>query len=463
MLSIYNSLTRQKEVFTPIQPGQVKMYVCGNTVYDYCHIGHARSMISFDMIYRYLASRGFKVTYVRNITDIDDKIISRAHEQSEPFSAVTERFIKAQSEDALALGILPPSYEPKATDYIASIIALIERLLAKNFAYIGNGGDVYYDVSQLKNYGKLSQQDVEKLRSGTRIELSEGKADPLDFVLWKMAKPNEPSWTSPWGKGRPGWHIECSAMAMHLLGENFDIHGGGGDLIFPHHENEIAQSEAATGCQFANIWMHAGLVQINKEKMSKSLGNFFTIRDALAQYPAEAIRYLMLSSHYRSPINYSHEMMQQAQAALNRLYIALKSLPRTSQVDADVRSEWSQRFNAAMDDDFNTPVALSVLFELAHDINRMRAKQPAAASQMAEELRTLGSVLGLLQQDPAAFLQSGVQQTVVAQIEQLIEQRQQARQRKDWAEADAIRNQLITMGIELEDSSQNTTWRRMAD
>lgn len=461
MLQIYNSLTRQKEIFKPITPGKVKMYVCGNTVYDYCHIGHARSMLSFDIIYRYLRSSGLDVTYVRNITDIDDKIIQRANQNGEPFTAVTERFIQAQNEDAQALHILPPTYEPKATEHVANIISLVQKLIAKGFAYVGSNGDVYYDVSQFTAYGKLSQQDVEKLRSGVRIEVNEAKDDALDFVLWKLAKPGEPSWSSPWGEGRPGWHIECSAMSMELLGENFDIHGGGGDLIFPHHENEVAQSEAATGCQFANLWMHAGLVQVNKEKMSKSLGNFFTIRDVLAKYPAEVIRYFMLASHYRSPINYSEDAMQQAQAALTRLYTALRGLPRTKQVDADVHSEWQLRFNAAMDDDFNTPVALSVLFDLAHDINRLRESQPEAATQMAEELRRLGGILGLLQQDPEAFLQLGVDEAEVQQIEQLITERQQARQQKDWAKADTIRKQLTKMGIDLADGPQGTTWRRL--
>ncbi|MDF2867341.1 MAG: cysteinyl-tRNA synthetase [Gammaproteobacteria bacterium] len=461
MLQIYNSLTRQKQLFKPIRPGKVQMYVCGNTVYDYCHIGHARSMLSFDMVYRYLCSKGYEVTYVRNITDIDDKIIQRANQNDESFTAVTERFIKAQNEDADALDILRPNYEPKATEHIDDIINLIQKLMAKGFAYVGTTGDVYYDVSQFKTYGKLSQQAVEKLRTGVRIEVNEAKDDPLDFVLWKLAKPGEPSWQSPWGEGRPGWHIECSAMSMALLGENFDIHGGGGDLIFPHHENEVAQSEAATGCQFANVWMHAGLVQVNKEKMSKSLGNFFTIRDVLAKYPAEVIRYLMLSSHYRSPINYSEDTMEQAQAALTRLYTALRGLPRTKQVDADVKNAWRQQFNAAMDDDFNTPVALAVLFELVRDINRLRDHQPEAAMQMADELRYCAGILGLLQQDPEAYLRLGIAQTEIEPIEQLIAERQQARQLKDWAKADLIRKQLTEMGIDLEDGPQGTTWRRI--
>jgi cysteinyl-tRNA synthetase len=461
MLQIYNSLTRQKQEFKPIQVGKVSLYVCGNTVYDYCHIGHARSMLSFDMVYRYLTSKGYEVTYVRNITDIDDKIIRRAKQNAEPITALTERFIQAQNEDADALGILRPSYEPKATEHLNEIIALIQQLIAKGFAYIGHNGDVYYDVSQFKAYGKLSQQAIDKLRAGVRIEVNEAKNDALDFVLWKLAKPNEPSWPSPWGEGRPGWHIECSAMSMQHLGQNFDIHGGGGDLIFPHHENEVAQSEAATGCQFANIWMHAGLVQVNKEKMSKSLGNFFTIRDVLANYPAEVIRYLMLSSHYRSPINYSAETIEQAQAALTRLYTALRGLPRTKQVDADVKNEWRCQFNAAMDDDFNTPVALAVLFELARDINRLRDHQPEAAMQMAEELRYCAGILGLLQQDPEAYLHLGIAQTEIECIEQLITERQQARQQKDWAKADSIRKQLIEMGIDLEDGPQGTTWRRI--
>lgn len=461
MLKIYNSLTRTKQIFKPLQAGKVNMYVCGNTVYDYCHIGHARSMLSFDMIYRYLTHKGYQVTYVRNITDIDDKIIHRANQNGEPFTAITERFMTAQNEDADALGILRPTFEPKATEHVEDIIGLIQKLIAKGFAYVGTNGDVYYDVSQFQGYGKLSQQEVEKLRSGVRIEVSEAKDDPLDFVLWKLAKPGEPSWSSPWGEGRPGWHIECSAMSMRLLGENFDIHGGGGDLIFPHHENEVAQSEAATGCVFANIWMHAGLVQVNKEKMSKSLGNFFTIREVLATYPAEVVRYLMLSSHYRSPMNYSDETMQQAQAALSRLYTALRGFEPTKQVDADVKNEWLQRFNEAMDDDFNTPIALSILFELAHDINRMRDNQPEAARQMAEELRCLGGILGLLQQDPDMFLRQGVKEDEVGQIEQLISERQQARQQKDWVKADSLRQQLTAMGIELEDGAQSTTWRRI--
>ncbi len=461
MLKIYNSLTRRKEEFVPITPGKVKMYVCGMTVYDYCHLGHARVLVVFDVIVRHLRSLGYDVTYVRNITDIDDKIIARAIENGESIQELTDRFIEAMHEDAEALGVLPPDVEPRATESMDAIIDMIRRLMEKGYAYQADNGDVYYSVSRFRDYGKLSGKQLEDLRSGARVEVDEAKRDPLDFVLWKAAKPGEPAWNSPWGPGRPGWHIECSAMSTQRLGDHFDIHGGGLDLQFPHHENEIAQSEAATGHPFVNYWIHNGFVQVDEEKMSKSLGNFFTVREILKRYRPEEVRYFILSSHYRSPLNYSDDNLDKARAALTRLYTALRG------VDAggdDIDPEFERRFTDAMNDDFNTPEALAVLFEVARTLNRAREEDPQAARRLAATLRRLGGRLGLLQADPEVYLKGGQAGAggglADAEIDALVQQRLDARKRKDWAEADRIRDQLAEQGVVLEDSGTRTTWRR---
>jgi cysteinyl-tRNA synthetase len=461
MLQIFNSLTRRKETFTPIEPGKVRMYVCGMTVYDYCHLGHARVLVVFDIVYRYLQALGMEVTYVRNVTDIDDKIIQRANENGESFGALTARFIQAMHEDAAALGVLPPTHEPRATDNIDAIIAMIETLIEKGYAYVVANGDVYYDVHKFDAYGQLSGKRLEDLRAGARVEVGEIKRDPLDFVLWKAAKPGEPSWSSPWGEGRPGWHIECSAMSTQLLGNHFDIHGGGQDLQFPHHENEIAQSEACTGEHFVNYWMHNGFVRINEEKMSKSLGNFFTVREILARYRPEEVRYFILTSHYRSPLNYADAQLDNARGALTRLYTALRGLPETTPAAAPAARE---RFHAAMQDDFNTPEALAVLFDLARDVNKAReAGDAATAAALAATLRELGGLLGLLGESPEAYLQGGAAAAgglTDAKIDALIEARNAARANRDWAEADRIRDVLKAQGVVLEDGPGGTTWRR---
>ena len=464
MLQIYNSLTRQKEVFQPIEPGKVRMYVCGMTVYDYCHVGHARAMVVFDVVTRWLRAKGYDVTYVRNITDIDDKIIRRAQENGEDFHELTARFIRAMHEDLAALGILPPTHEPRATDAMADMIALIQILIDKGYAYVGASGDVYYDVSRFERYGQLANKKLEDLRAGARVEVEEAKDDPLDFVLWKTAKPNEPGWASPWGMGRPGWHIECSAMSTRCLGEHFDIHGGGMDLKFPHHENEIAQSEAASGHRYANVWMHNGFVQVNEEKMSKSLGNFFTVREVLQRYQPEVVRLFILSSHYRGPLNYADENLDHAKSSLTRLYTALRGLPV---VEEPLEENWRVRFEQAMDDDFNTPEALAVLFDLSREINKLHDHDEMAAARLGASLRHLGKWLGLLQADPESYLKSGTE--VVAslssgiaseEIEALIAQRNIARKAKNWAEADRIRAQLQEAKVVLEDTSKGTIWRR---
>ncbi len=457
MLTIYNSLTRKKEPFRPITPGKVRMYVCGMTVYDYCHLGHARVMVVFDCIVRYLRWRGFDVTYVRNITDIDDKIIRRANELGIPIQQLTAKFIQAMHEDERALGCLPPDLEPKATQSIPQIIAMIQTLLDRGYAYLGDNGDVYYAVSKFQAYGKLSGKNLEELRAGARVEIAEAKHDPLDFVLWKRAKPGEPAWDSPWGPGRPGWHIECSAMSTSCLGAHFDIHGGGADLQFPHHENEIAQSEGATGKPFVNYWLHVGFVRIDQEKMSKSLGNVFTIRELLKTYPGEVLRFFILTSHYRSPLDYSEESLAQARAGLVRFYTALRGLPEASEGEAG--EGFRQRFIDAMDDDFNTPEALAVLFDLTKEINRLKSEFPKQAAEFGATLKTLAGVLGLLQETPEAFLK-GKTELSADEIERLIEQRNQARKAKDWATADRIRAQLGTHGIVLEDTPKGTIWRR---
>jgi cysteinyl-tRNA synthetase len=459
MLKIYNTLSRDKDVFEPIEAGRVRMYVCGMTVYDYCHVGHGRMLVVFDMVVRHLRWLGYDVTYVRNITDIDDKIIRRAHENDESIDALTERFIQAMHEDLDALGVQPPDVEPRATQSIDEILGLIGTLIDKQYAYCADNGDVYYDVSRFEGYGRLSGKDPKDLRAGARVDVVEAKDDPLDFVLWKAAKPGEPAWDSPWGPGRPGWHIECSAMSIKALGPQFDIHGGGLDLQFPHHENEIAQSEAATCKHFVNYWMHNGFVRVNEEKMSKSLGNFFTLRDVFVRYRPEVVRYFILASHYRSPLNYADDQLDAAQQALDRLYTALRGLPGG---EASADGDWDARFLAAMNDDFNTPEALAVLFELAREVNRAREASPEAAAGLAAQLRRLAGVLGLLQADPEEWLRGIAQAGGLsdAEIESLIEQRAQARQRRDFAEADRVRDALVEAGVVLEDGAQGTIWRR---
>jgi cysteinyl-tRNA synthetase len=433
------------------------MYVCGMTVYDYSHLGHARMLVAFDVVARYLRASGYRVTYVRNITDIDDKIIKRANENAESIQALTERFIRANDEDFAALGLLKPEHEPRATHSIPGMIGMIGALIARGHAYAAANGDVYYDVSSFEGYGRLSGKEPRDLRAGARVEVDEAKDDPLDFVLWKAAKPGEPSWDSPWGKGRPGWHIECSVMSTELLGTRFDIHGGGEDLQFPHHENEIAQSEGVSGRKFVNYWLHNGFLRLDDQKMSKSLGNFFTIRDILATYDAEVVRFMLLRPHYRSPFNYTPALMDDAKAGLTRLYTALKGATASSGA-LDWDEPYAQRFRNAMDDDFGTPQAVAVLFELAREIGRGRA-------ELAPQLRALGGVLGLLQQDSKKFLQgqlkfSGNLAAEPIPVEQLIRERADARGRNDYAEADRIRDKLEAVGIILEDGPGGTTWRR---
>ncbi|HIO97130.1 MAG TPA: cysteine--tRNA ligase [Leucothrix sp.] len=463
MLKIYNSLTNQKEEFTPIEANKIRMYVCGMTVYDYCHLGHARVMVAFDVVFRYLKSQGYEVTYVRNITDIDDKIIQRANENGEDFKALTERFIDAMHEDERALGIHPPSAEPKATDNIDEIITMITTLIKKGFAYQGQSGDVYYSVAKFESYGKLSGRNVEDLRSGERVAVNTDKKDPIDFVLWKMAKEGEPYWESPWGKGRPGWHIECSAMSTKLLGNHFDIHGGGHDLQFPHHENEIAQSEACTGEHFANYWMHNGFIRIDEEKMSKSLGNFFTIREVLKQYKAEEIRYFMLTSQYRSPLNYSTDQLDAAGAALDRLYTAMRGLTLT---EAPQNTAYEEHFINAMNDDFNTPEALAALFDLARDINIARDKnENSKASSLGALLKKLANGIGLLEGGDDEienwFKGADVEGELSSDaIDTLVQDRLDAKANKDWGLADKIRDDLQAQGIALEDNGAETIWRR---
>jgi len=456
-LAIYNTLSKTKEPLKPLSGNQVRMYVCGMTVYDFCHIGHARVMVAFDVISRWLRQSGYDLTYVRNITDIDDKIIRRAQENDETFETLTGRMIAAMHDDEARLNVLRPDIEPRATDHIAGMHSMIQTLIDKGFAYAPGNGDVYYRVGKFAGYGKLSRRKIEDLKIGARIEVDEAKEDPLDFVLWKAAKPGEPSWGSPWGAGRPGWHIECSVMSTCCLGDTFDIHGGGPDLVFPHHENEIAQSEAATGKQYANTWMHAGAVRVDGEKMSKSLGNFFTIREVLEKYQPEVVRYLLVSSHYRSPINYSEDSLKEAKGALERFYTALRGLPEATAQGGDT---FAARFGEAMDDDFNSPEACAVLFEMAREINRLRDTDLQAAAGLAAQLKELASVLGILQIDPDAFLQAGAEGKVdAAEVEAMIAARLQARADKNWAESDRIRDQLTDMGVVLEDGKGGTTWR----
>ncbi|MBA1287351.1 cysteine--tRNA ligase [Pseudomonas japonica] len=457
MLNIYNTLAKAKEPFKPLDGNKVRMYVCGMTVYDYCHLGHGRSMVAFDLITRWLRYSGYDLTYVRNITDIEDKIINRANQNGEPYDALTARMIDAMHEDERRLNILPPDQEPRATDHIPGMQAMIQTLIDKGYAYAPGNGDVYYRVGKFQGYGKLSRKRIEDLRIGARIEVEEAKQDPLDFVLWKAAKPGEPSWESPWGPGRPGWHIECSVMSTCCLGETFDIHGGGSDLEFPHHENEIAQSEAATGKPYANAWMHCGMIRINGEKMSKSLNNFFTIRDVLEKYHPEVVRYLLVASHYRSAINYSEDSLRDAKSALDRFYHALKGLPASAAVGGEA---YVERFAAAMNDDFNTAEACAVLFDLVREINRLRDTDAQAAAGLAGRLRELGDLLGVLQLDAEAFLRADAEGRVdAAEVETLIQARLQARTDKNWAESDRIRDQLTAMGVVLEDGKGGTTWR----
>ena len=457
-MKIYNTLARQKQEFIPLVPGHIRMYVCGMTVYDYCHLGHARVLVAFDAITRYLRARGWHVTYVRNITDIDDKILRRADENGEAYTALTARFIDAMHEDEARLGVARPDIEPCATAYIEQIIAMVQQLIDNGYAYHASNGDVYYIVEKFSPYGKLSGKNVEELLAGARIDVDEAKRDPRDFALWKSAKPGEVHWRSPWGDGRPGWHIECSAMSTCCLGDSFDIHGGGPDLPFPHHENEIAQSEAATGKTYVNYWMHAGAVRVDNEKMSKSLGNFFTIREILDQYHPEVVRYLLLSSHYRSAINYSEENLQIARGALERFYTALRGLeniPVLPLADLDTSQPAVARFIEVMDDDFSTPEAIAVLFDLARQLNTARSTTTATT------LKSLGAVLGLLQDNPSTFLQAGgANELDASSIEALIAERVQAKADKNFARSDEIRDQLKAQGVVLEDSRTGTTWRR---
>ncbi|TWI53789.1 cysteinyl-tRNA synthetase [Pseudomonas duriflava] len=458
-LAIYNTLTKTKDIFKPLEGNKVRMYVCGMTVYDFCHIGHARVMVAFDVVARWLRHSGYDLTYVRNITDIDDKIIRRAQENGETFKALTARMIAAMHEDELRLNVQRPDAEPCATDHIPGMFSMISTLIDKGYAYAPGNGDVYYRVGRFVGYGKLSRKKVEDLRIGARIEVDEAKEDPLDFVLWKAAKPGEPSWESPWGGGRPGWHIECSVMSTCCLGDTFDIHGGGPDLVFPHHENEIAQSEAATGKPYAAAWMHAGAVRVDGEKMSKSLGNFFTIREVLEKYHPEVVRYLLVSSHYRSPINYSEDSLREARGALERFYHALRALPPVvAPVGGD---DFVKRFAAAMDDDFNTPEACAVLFDMVREVNRLKESDIQKAAALAARLKELAGLLGVLQLEADDFLQGGAAGKVdAAEIERLIQERLDARAARNWAESDRIRDLLTDMGIVLEDSKGGTTWRR---
>ncbi len=460
MLKIHNTLTRDKQPFQPIEPGHVRMYVCGMTVYDYCHLGHARVLVVFDMVARWLRASTYRVTYVRNITDIDDKIIRRAIDNGETLRALTNRFIAAMHEDADALGVQRPDSEPRATEFVPQMLDMIGQLEKNGYAYVAANQDVCFHVRKFEGYGKLSGKSLEDLRAGERVDVMEGKQDPLDFVLWKRGKDNEPDearWQSPWGDGRPGWHIECSAMGSQLLGQHFDIHGGGQDLQFPHHENEIAQSEGAHGHTYVNYWMHNGFVRVDDEKMSKSLGNFFTIREVLKKYDAEVVRFFILRAHYRSPLNYSDAHLDDARGALTRLYTALKAAAPSPTTPPDWSENASSRFKAAMDDDFNTPEAIAILFELASELNRTQD------TNIASQLKTLGGILGLLQRDPTEFLQAapvsaeGLSNT---DIEARIADRVAAKKARNYAEADAIRAELLNLGIVLEDTAQGTLWRR---
>lgn len=459
MLKIYNTLTRQKEEFKPIHAGKIGMYVCGVTIYDLCHIGHGRTFVSFDVVSRYLRFLGYDLTFVRNITDIDDKIIKRAAENNESCESLTERLIQDMYADFDALNIKRPDVEPRATHYIQEIIELVERLIERGFAYVADNGDVMFEVKKFEQYGKLSGQDLEQLQAGARVDVESAKRSPMDFVVWKMSKPGEPTWESPWGPGRPGWHIECSAMNSSILGQHFDIHGGGSDLQFPHHENEIAQSCCAHDTPYVNTWMHSGMVMVDREKMSKSLGNFFTIRDVLKYYDSETVRYFLMSGHYRSQLNYSEDNLNQARASLERLYTSLRGLDLS--VVAAGGEEFVARFSSAMNDDFNTPEAYSVLFDMAREVNRLKTVDMDKASALGVLMRELADVIGILHQDPETFLQGDAgSDDEVAEIEALIKLRNDSRAAKDWANADLARDKLNELGIELEDGADGTTWRR---
>lgn len=459
MLTIYNSLTQTKEEFKPINEGKIGIYVCGITTYDYLHLGHARMMVAFDVVTRYLRARGFEVNYVRNITDIDDKILNRASENGELFSDLTDRFIEAMHEDEAALAVLPPDVEPRATGHITEIVDMIKLLVEKDMAYKADNGDVYFSVMSFPGYGKLSKKKMDELLDGARIEVGELKKDPRDFVLWKSSPDDGVGWDSPWGYGRPGWHIECSAMSTCCLGDNFDIHGGGSDLLFPHHENEVAQSEAATGTRFANVWMHNGPLRVDNEKMSKSLNNFFTVREILEDYDAEVVRHLLIASHYRSPINYSEQSLGQSTSVLERFYNCLKGLD-IENAKSLTNSRFEKAFFAAMDDDFNTPEAFSVLFEMVKEINKNKEPDSGLANQLGALLVRLANLLGLLQSTPEEFLRRNVATDVDEQeIDQLIAARKQARADKDWARADEIRDQLAAMKVVVEDGADGSGWR----
>ncbi len=453
MLRIHNSLAREKQDFIPMRPGEVRMYVCGMTVYDYCHLGHARMLVAFDIVRRWLRASGYRVTYVRNITDIEDKIIKRAAENRESIAALTARFIGYMDEDLAVLGVEKPDHEPRATQYVPQMLDMIAKLERNGLAYVAGDGDVNFAVRKFPGYGKLSGKALDELRAGERVEVDAAKLDPLDFVLWKRSKPGEPAWPSQWGEGRPGWHIECSAMSCALLGEHFDIHGGGQDLQFPHHENEIAQSEGASGRPFVNLWMHNGFVRVDEEKMSKSLGNFFTIREVLKLFDPEVVRFFIARSHYRSPLNYTDAHMEEARQALTRLYTALKDAP-AGEAGVDWSEVHAQRFKAAMDDDFNTPVAVAELFDLANAANRGKAA-------LGGQLKALGAVLGILQREPAEFLKAGPGGGLAEeQVAKRIAERAAAKVQKDFAQADRIRDELLKHGIVLEDGPKGTTWRR---
>ncbi|ODS24755.1 cysteine--tRNA ligase [Candidatus Endobugula sertula] len=465
MLKIYNTLTRNKVIFTPIEEGKIRLYVCGMTVYDYCHIGHARVLVSFDVIVRFLRSQGWEVEYVRNITDVDDKIINRANESGEDSATLSQRFIDAMHEDEALLNIQSPNQEPRATDHMDNIIAMVTTLINKGYAYVADNNDVYYRVSRFEDYGQLSGKNTEELLSGARVDIRELKEDPRDFTLWKSCKEQEVSWQSPWGRGRPGWHIECSAMTKSCLGASFDIHGGGPDLPFPHHENEIAQSEAANGCKFVNYWMHAGAVRVDGEKMSKSLGNFFTIRDVFKKYHPEVIRYLIISSHYRSHINYSEDNLIEAKSGLERFYQTLKHYTDVEPCDISlmVGSTFYGKFVEAMNDDFNTRVALAVMYDMVKAINTAAKKDAEDARGLMGELKAMAGILGILQSDPILFLQGGdtnEEGLSSGRIEALIAERIQAKVDKHYARADEIREELYQKGVLLEDSHEGTSWRR---
>ncbi|MEO1933036.1 MAG: cysteine--tRNA ligase [Pseudohongiella sp.] len=458
MLKIYNTLTQVKEEFIPIETGKVGIYVCGITTYDYCHLGHARMLVAFDVVVRFLRAKGFDVNYVRNITDIDDKILVRAKENGELFSDLTDRFIAATHEDEKALSILPPDQEPRATGHIDEIIKMIEVLVRDDFAYRADNGDVYFSVSRFPDYGKLSKKKMDELLDGARIEIGELKEDPRDFALWKYSSDEQVGWDSPWGYGRPGWHIECSAMSSCCLGNHFDIHGGGSDLMFPHHENEIAQTVAATGDKFSNLWMHNGPLRVDNEKMSKSLNNFFTVREVLEKYDSEVVRHLLIASHYRSPINYSEDSLKLSVSALERFYIALKDL-NIENAKALTNSQFEKAFSKAMDDDFNTPEAFSVLFAMVTEINKEKTDNPDRANQLGALLVKLGEILGVLQLAPDSFLKGNIEAVDAELIESLIVARKQARLNREWAKADELRDKLTAMRVVVEDGADGSSWR----